>query len=216
MAQRILEPGQIETLAQASIPRIRLPDCNDLFARRAARIRKLSAGASISDYLQFLAVLVDAQQAASANLSTPIPTAAQIEESGRHGMPPIPALGEARPLQWQETLEYLCAALAAPAGFPAGVSENISKLRRAGCAWIEEQAASILAARYDAVDASVAPIVMAALQVHWTALAGQFIAAKVKALDVPGLCPLCGTLPVASMVRAQSPYQGYRYLHCAL
>ena len=32
----------------------------------------------------------------------------------------------------------------------------------------------------------------------------------------PGLCPLCGTLPVASLVCAQSPYQGYRYLHCAL
>jgi FdhE protein len=52
--------------------------------------------------------------------------------------------------------------------------------------------------------------------VHWVGLAAQFAAAAVKALDVPGVCPLCGTLPVASIVCAQSPYQGYRYLHCAL
>jgi FdhE protein len=57
---------------------------------------------------------------------------------------------------------------------------------------------------------------MAALQVHWVALAARFVAREVKALDVPGVCPLCGTLPVASMVCALPPYQGYRYLHCAL
>jgi FdhE protein len=119
------------------------------------------------------------------------------------------------PQQWRDTLEFLCAALAAHAEFPAGVGENIAKIR-ATSAWIEEQAMAILEAQNDAIDASVAPIVMAALQVHWVALAGHFVADEVKALDVPGLCPLCGTLPVASMVCAQSPYQGYRYLHCAL
>src|SRR5271170_3947005 len=118
MAQRILEPGQIETLAQATIRRIRLPDRDRLFARRAARIRKLQHGAAISDYLQFLAVLVDAQQAALANLSAPVPTAAQIEKSGEHGMPPIHAPTWARPRQWRETLEYLCEALGAHTGFP--------------------------------------------------------------------------------------------------
>jgi FdhE protein len=64
--------------------------------------------------------------------------------------------------------------------------------------------------------AAAAPVIMAALQVHWAALAASFTAEAVRALDVPGLCPLCGSLPVASVVYAQSPYQGYRYLHCAL
>jgi FdhE protein len=216
MAQRILEPGQIETLAQRSIPRVRLPDRDAVFARRAARLRKLSLDASIGDYLRFLAMLVDAQQAALARLSVPPPDKAYIEKSGEHGMPPIHASTWARPQQWRETLEFLCAALAAQSGFPPGVSENISRIRRAASTWIESQAVPILEARNDAVDASVAPIIMAALQVHWVALAGHFAADQVKALDVPGLCPLCGTLPVASLVCAQSPYQGYRYLHCAL
>jgi FdhE protein len=217
MAQRILEPGQIETLARASIPRVRLPDRDTLFAQRAARLRKLSPGASIGDYLNFLAVLVDAQHAALARLTVPPPDKAHVEKSVEHGMPPIQASASAGSQQWRETLEFLCAALAARSGFPPGVRENISRIRRAAAAWIESQAIPILEARNeDAIDASVAPIIMAALQVHWVALAGHFVADQVKALDVPGLCPLCGTLPVASVVCAQSPYQGYRYLHCAL
>ncbi len=216
MAQRILEPGQIESLARASIPRIRLPDRDQVFARRAARIRKLSRGAAIDDYLQFLAALVDAQHAALAHLTAAMPTAAQIETSISHGKPPIHASTWPRPQQWRETLEFLCAALTAQAGFPTGVSENISRLQSASSAWIEDQAASILDAKNDAVDAAVAPVIMAALQVHWAALASRFSADEVRPLDVPGLCPLCGTLPVASVVCAHPPYQGYRYLHCAL
>jgi FdhE protein len=216
MAQRILEPGQIETLATGSIPRVRLPNREFVFARRAARLRKLAAGSALGDYLQFLAALVDAQHPALAHLAVPMPAAPHVERSGEHGMPPIHAATWPRASQWRETLEFLCAALAARTGFPAGVSDSIATIRRATPAWIEAQATSILEARNDAIDISVATVVMAALQVHWVALAAHFVADEVKALDVPGVCPLCGSLPVASMVCAQSPYQGYRYLHCAL
>jgi FdhE protein len=216
MAQRILEPGQIETLGKASIPRIRLADRGTVFARRAARLRKLAAGSSLGGYLQFLAVLVDAQQAALAQVSARMPAAAHVDRSAEHGMPPIPAATRPRPPQWRETLEFLCAALAPQAGFPAGVSDSVSALRRAAPAWIEAQANAILEMSNDAVDISAAPLVMAALQVHWVAAAAGFTADMVRPLDVPGVCPLCGTLPVASMVCALPPYQGYRYLHCAL
>ena len=216
MAQRILEPGQIETLAERSIPRIRLPDPALVFARRAARLRQLADGSALGDYLQFLAALVDAQHAALAHLSVLPPEKTHIERSDEHGMPPIQASTWPRAQQWRETLESLCAALASQSGFPSGVSEAISMIRGATSAWIEAQATSILDARNDAIDARVAPVIMAALQVHWVALSLHFAADKVKALDVPGVCPLCGTLPVASVVYAQSPYQGYRYLHCAL
>jgi FdhE protein len=216
MAQRILEPGQIETLAQASIPRIRLPDRALVFARRAARLRQLAGGSALGDYLEFLAALVDAQHAALAHLTMPPPEKAHIERSAEHGMPPIHPSAWPRAHAWRETLESLCTALAAQSGFPSGVSEGISRIRRATSAWIETQATAILEAQNDAIDAQVAPLIMAALQAHWVALAGHFVVEEVKALDVQGVCPLCGTLPVASVVYAQSPYQGYRYLHCAL
>ena len=216
MAQRILEPGQIETLAQASIPRIRLPDRTLLFARRAERLRQLAAGSSLADYLGFLAKLVEAQHAALAHLSVPLSGQAYIERSRQHGMPPLHAATWPRTPQWRETLEFLCAALASQSGFPAGVSEAICMLRQATPAWIEAQATSILDANNEAIDVRVAPLVSAALQVQWVALTRHFVVGEVKALDIPGVCPLCGTLPVASMVYAHSPYQGYRYLHCAL
>jgi FdhE protein len=216
MAQRILEPGEIETLAERSIPRIRLPDRAFVFSRRAARLRKLAAGAVLEDYLQFLAALVEAQHVELAHLSVGLPAPAQMERSGEHGMPPIHASIWLQAQPWRETLESLCAALGAQSGFPAGLSESIATIRSATSAWIETQATYLLDAGNDAVDVHVAPLVMAALQVHGAALAACFVADQVKALDIPGVCPLCGTLPVASIVCATSPYQGYRYLHCAL
>jgi FdhE protein len=216
MAQRILEPGQIETLVRASIPRIRLPDRASVFARRAARLRDLAPDAAIGDYLRFLAVLVGAQHAALAELAMSPPAPAEIARALEYGMPPIHPSTWARPAKWRDTLETLCAAIAAQAGFPAGVSDSISTLRGAEPAWIEAQATSILQAQNDSIDVRVAPLLMAALQVYWVALSSGFLAEEVRILETPGLCPLCGTLPVASLVCAQSPYQGYRYLHCAL
>jgi FdhE protein len=57
---------------------------------------------------------------------------------------------------------------------------------------------------------------MAALQVHWTALASRLSRDDIRGIDIPGVCPTCGTLPVASIVRSDSRSQGLRYLHCAL
>jgi FdhE protein len=57
---------------------------------------------------------------------------------------------------------------------------------------------------------------MAALQVAWTALASRLGADDVAELEGAGVCPTCGTLPVASVVRTDPQAYGYRYLHCAL
>jgi FdhE protein len=214
MVQRVLEPGQIETLASRSIPRVRLPERSSMFAKRAARLRQLSVGASLGDYMQFLAVLVDAQQAALLKLTPALPTEAEVALSGEHGMPPIQASDWVARQPWRETLEFLCAELAAHSNFPAGVGQSIAVIRQATPAWLEAQAISILDPQSNAIDASAALFIMAALQVHGAALAAGFVADKVNALDIPGICPLCGTLPVASMVCVQPPYSGYRYLHC--
>ena len=57
---------------------------------------------------------------------------------------------------------------------------------------------------------------MAALQVAWTDLASRVTPTDVPYLDQPGLCPVCGTHPVASVVRVGGQYQGYRFLQCGL
>jgi FdhE protein len=218
MAQRILEPGEIETLAQRSIPRVRLPVRAAVFARRASRFRHLGSGSSagLGDYLRFLAVLVDAQHSLLADLSVTVPTPAHLKASTAHGMPPIQPAAWARSDTWFDTLQRMSDALDSHPEFPAGVGEAVSRLRGAPRQWIEAQADALLQCGDQAIDGAVAPLVMAALQVNWAALAASFTSGEVRALDVPGLCPLCGSQPVASVVYAQSPYQGYRYLHCAL
>jgi FdhE protein len=216
MAQRILEPGEIEALAQRSIPRVRLPARASVFARRAARLRQLSVSAGIGDYLRFLAVLVEAQHAALAGLSVSIPAPGHLQMSAEHGMPPVQPTAWPRTDAWFDTLDTLCGALGAHPEFPAQVSETILRIQRAPRDWALGQADALLKSGDEVIDAATAPVVMGALQVHGAATSASFTADRVAPLDMPGLCPLCGSQPVASMVYAQSPFQGYRYLHCAL
>jgi FdhE protein len=212
MTQRILEPGQIETLAARSIPRVRLPDRTRVFLDRAARLRMLAQDHAIGGYLELVARLCDAQQTALAKHAPAPPEAATIERAEAHGMPPLLASGP-RDAAWRALLTELVDALAPHA---APVGELAQRLRAATPEWLEAQADAVLAERADLVDLAAAPFVMAALQVHWTARTAAFSAERFLAIDTPGVCPLCGSLPVASIVHAHSPYQGYRYLHCSL
>lgn len=214
--QRILQPGQIEAFAQRAIPRIRLPDRSTVFAARARRLHQLSEGHTIGDYLRLMAALAAAQQTALANLEVAKPNPRQIEQARTHRMPLVHAAGWPRADRWRDVLAQLCDAVSGLPGFPASVSEVCTRLRRSPPDEIEAQADALLAMRTTGIDGAAAPFVMAALQVYWVDLASRFAVDEVAELDVPGVCPMCGTLPIASVVRIDKAYQGYRYLHCAL
>lgn len=216
MNQRILERGQIETLASRSIPRVRIPQRSRLFAERAARLRALAQASPIADYLRLCAVVADGQHAALHGFVATAPSAAELALANEYRMPPLAPASWPRAAQWREALATICAAVVAETGFPAEVARLAARVRDASGDELEAQADALLGLRDGAVDAAAAPFVMAALQVNWAALSSGFAADEVQALDVPGVCPLCGSLPVASLVRAQRPYLGYRYLHCAL
>jgi FdhE protein len=68
-------------------------------------------------------------------------------------------------------------------------------------------------------DGALLPYVGAALQVVWTALAAR-LGSSIGAIDVPGVCPCCGYLPQASVVKTVSAgdqsVANLRYLHCAM
>jgi FdhE protein len=218
--RRILEPGQIEAFAEGAIPRLRLPDRTRLFAARAQRLRELGAsgapGQAIGDYLRLMAAVAEAQQVALRTFEAPLPTAAQIAQSHTHGMPLIHASGWPRAREWRDLVAQLCGSVAAAREVPPGAREACERLRALPPQQLEAQADALLAARADAIEVAAAPFLMAALQVYWVALASRLAPDNVAELEVPGLCPMCGTLPVASIVRADEHSQGYRYLHCAL
>jgi FdhE protein len=218
--RRILEPGQIEAFAEGAIPRLRLPDRTRLFAARAQRLRQLGGagapGHAIGDYLRLMAAVADAQQVALMTFAAPLPTATQIAQSHTHGMPLIHAGGWPREREWRDLVAQLCGSVAAAREAPPGAREACERLRALPPQQLEAQADALLAARADAIEVAAAPFLMAALQVYWVALASRLTPGDVAEVEVPGLCPMCGTLPVASVVRADEHSQGYRYLHCAL
>ncbi len=214
--QRILEPGQIESLDRTSIPRLRMPQRAEVFSARAARLRQLAEGHPLGDYLRLMAALVDAQQHVLDNFQAERPSAESIEQAQQHCMPLVPATGGYDAGRWQPLLPPLLDAVAAQPDLPAPVRGVLDRIRAADPATLEAGAQALLAGHGKGVDAASAPFLMAALQVLWTGVASTFDAGEVPMLDVPNVCPVCGTLPVASVVRIGGAHEGYRYLACGL
>jgi FdhE protein len=223
--QRVLDPAQIEAFAQRTIPRTRLPDPAHLFSDRARRLRQLAAASSVADYLKLMAALCDAQQEALASCAADSepeldgPALERIAQAERHGLPLLPANGWPRHPRWRSLLRALCARIAAAGDFPAPVAAVCRRLADPDAPQSEAQAARLLSGATDGIDAESAPFIMAALQVYWVDLARGLKRPhppQHAAGSAAVVCPLCGSLPVASVVRADKEFSGYRYLHCAL
>jgi FdhE protein len=218
--QRILEPGQIEAFGQRAIPRLRLPDRVHVFSRRAERLRELAShdaiGHTIADYLRLMATVADTQQAALGTFEAKLPSAKHIAHAREHGMPPVHAAALAREKHWRDVLMQLCSAVTRHSDLPERVHTVCERLSRLPPERMEREADALLSAGSDPVDAASAPLLMAALQVYWVDLASRLAIEDVVTIDVPVVCPACGTWPVASVVRTEPGSQGFRYLHCAL
>jgi FdhE protein len=199
---------------------LRLPDRARVFSTRAARLCHQSEsgaiGHAIGDYLRLMAHLADAQQAALANTEPTLPNADQIAHARTFHMPLVSVGNWPREEHWRQSLFSICDALTALPDLSTQVRAVCDRLRSLEPAQLDSQANDLLAARFTTVDPASAPFVMAALQVHWTALASRLSRDDIRGIDIPGVCPTCGTLPVASIVRSDSRSQGLRYLHCAL
>lgn len=189
--QRILDPEQIEALAERSIARVRLPDPTTLFTRRARRLRALSENHSLGPYLRLMAAIAEQQQ---------IHLDAQRKVQ----------------VAWRSILQALCASVAKLEGFPSGVESVCERLAGTSEKELESQADALITARTSQVDTQAAPFVMAALQVYWAAKASALQVGDITQLDVPTVCPVCASLPVSSLVRSDKHSPGYRYLQCGL
>ena len=214
--QRILDPGQIESIDHSAIPRLRMPERATLFSTRAARLRQLAGASPIGGYIRLMAALADAQQQTLAPISATLPSAESISLAQQHSMPLIPALDGERNPQWRAVLYELLDRVEGAGLVNPQLAKLLDRLRLMAPAELDAQADAVLALRFAEVDPATAPFLMAALQVVWTDLASRVSPADVPYLDQPGLCPVCGTHPVASVVRVGGQYQGYRFLQCGL
>lgn len=217
--QRILPRGEIEALDHNTIPRIQLPARESVFATRAARLRQLAVDSPVADYLLLMARLVDAQQNALRGCNAPPASEDRIALAQAHGMPPLQAVGWPRDPLWRDILRQLVDEVAGGQDLPAEALEVCAALRRAldeDTESLEDLAEAVLSEQHRGVDGAAAPFVMAALQVYWTDLASRFDEKQLPVASPFGVCPVCASLPVASVVRVGGQFEGYRYLCCSL
>jgi FdhE protein len=224
VVQRLLSPGEIESLDHNSIPRLLLPQPGSLFTERAARLRQLAQGGvpgipaqeSIHGYLLLMAAVADAQAAVSAQAALPpLPDAHTIDTALAHNMPPLPVSGQ-RPAGWRAVYTQLLDKLDAAASAQPQLAAVLAELRALGEAELEGCADAVLAQFGEGINPLHAPFVAAALQVLWTKHASQLDPVRVQPPVTGTLCPVCGSHPVASVIRIGGQSQGYRYLHCGI
>ena len=208
------QPIEFHPSAQ-DVAKVLLPTPSALFADRAARFAVLADGHSLGDWLRFLGQLTAAQHTASLSLSgLQAPDAATLERARVHGMPPLTASALPRPPVWRDVLRQLVLAVAPIA--PQVARPVLDALLGADDARLEELADALLAGVPQTEDAGALCFVAAALQVVFTALASQLDVRQLKGVDAHGVCPVCGSLAVCSIVRTAPTVNNLRYLHCAL
>lgn len=210
MATPIITDGSMERVASA--PRVVLPDPATLFAERASRFLQVAAGHPMADYLALMGALAQAQHAViGRRAALPLPAEA-LERSRDYGMPPMTALSHARAPIWRDDLDDLAAHLQKT---PAAAA-MLTALRALDAPAREALADRVLAGTTLDADAAAVPLVGAALQVYFARAAATLDAELLKNSDVPTVCPVCATRPVASVVRLGGERNNLRYLCCAL
>jgi FdhE protein len=211
---RILEPGQLET-PLGEIRFLFLPE-RDLFARRAERLRFLSNGHPLGDYLAFLAQLADVQQDALNQF--PAQSQPDPNEQARcreRGTPLLDARSWIRNPAWRAGLTTILRQMKVYT-LPAAAQEAVAALMQASEAELEGRADGIVAGALADISPRELPFLSAALQVYWVQMASSLKEDAFTRLEQGGLCPVCGSYPSAGIVRSNGAEQGLRYLSCSL
>lgn len=223
---RVMSPEEITARAGGATPFLLWPERHTLFAERAMRLRQLAPGHAMQDFLRFGASLAEAQQTQLlACPALPLPDAAALDRAALRGQPPLPATDWPRDPAWHGVLQGLLDSLRPQV--PAGpVREALERLAGADEVFLERQADALLHGVSAGLDLACAPLVAAALQVTWTQLllsvheaqrhAGQPVGQVLGRPDEAGLCPACGSPPVAAIARHGGEATGQRYLQCSL
>lgn len=217
---RVMSAEEIAARSGGEVRRLVFPQRGSVYAERAMRLRQLAAGHAMGDYLVFISMLAQAQQAALDELARgsgwAVPDAQAIDRALRDGRPPLAASDWPRDERWhREVLQHIVAELQRSVG-PGPVADMLDRLAAADDVHLERQADALLTGVMAGLDLASAPVVAAALQVMWTHLACQLGEAPLGLLDDAGVCPCCGSRPVASITRSSGESTGQRFLHCSL
>ncbi|HZC67148.1 MAG TPA: formate dehydrogenase accessory protein FdhE [Nitrospirales bacterium] len=210
----VIQPGTIEA-PPGEIPFLLLPDRN-AFQARAARLSALADGHALADYLRFLAALARAQhESMSLFRHVLLPETQELERCREHGLPPLGTRGWDRDPVWREVLRCILAELEGGA-LPEATRATVARLKDTDDASFERLAETLLAGdNHEKLDRAAIPFIGAALQAYWLHLVTTLGAGAFGRLEVPHLCPACGSAPMVSVVSIGADH-GLRYLTCSL
>ncbi|EKM0528522.1 formate dehydrogenase accessory protein FdhE [Cronobacter turicensis] len=217
MSIRIIPQDQLEKSDKRTaevIPPLLFPRLKNLYNRRAARLRELAENNPLGDFLRFAALIAHAQEVVLYDHPLEMDLTARIKEAAEQGKPPLDIHVLPRDGHWQKLLQSLIAELKPEMSGPAlAVIENLEK---ASAQELETMASALFSADFSAVSSDKAPFTWAALSLYWAQMA-SLIPGKARAEygEARQFCPVCGSIPVSSMVHIGSK-QGLRYLHCNL
>jgi len=219
-----MQPEEILAQGTREIPFLQVPDLRTIFAERSMRLRQRAAQSSMEAFLRFLAVLAQAQHDAAQSYpllrSIDAADAARLQQTA--GVPFVATEWYREPV-WRVTLRELAERCAPQA--PSALRTAIARLHASDDAWIEAQADLILSGSQRGLDLALAPLVGAALQLHWAVLLAQWEQAAraqpalrmaIGRTLLEGHCPACASPPTASITLAVGSSAGHRYLHCSL
>jgi FdhE protein len=210
----VIQPGTIEA-PPGEIPFLLLPERN-AFQTRATRLSALAESHALADYLRFLAALARAQhEAMSLFRQVLLPQAQELARCREHGMPPLGTRGWNRDPMWREALRCILMELEAGA-LPEASRATIARLKDTDNASLERVAEMLLADNDEQLDRGAIPFIGAALQAYWLHLVTTLGAGAFGRLEIPHLCPACGSAPMVSVVGTGAGDHGLRYLTCPL
>ncbi len=214
MSSEIIQDGSVAGQIP-DIPAFR-PVPADVFAERGQRLQALASGHTLEPYLRFAASLALAQAGVLQSFpDLPLPDEHTLAHCREHHLPVLSVDGHRRDPAWRHGLTELCTRLASDV-LPAQALDVLKGIRSAGQDELEAAAAGLLAGAYAELDPGEAPFIAAALQVYWAKMALQLGGRATANPAQIGLCPVCGSHPVASVVRIGGAQQGLRYLVCSL
>lgn len=217
MSIRIIPQDQLEKSEKnpaETIPPLLFPRLKNLYSRRAARLRDLAAKNPLGDYLRFAAVIAQAQEIVLYDHPLQMNLHARLVQSNQAAKPPLDIHTLPRDTHWHRLLHSLIAELKPEmSGQALAVLENLEK---ASATELETMASALFAGEYAQVSSDKAPFIWAALSIYWAQMAA-LIPGKAQAEmgNQRQFCPVCNSMPVASMVHMGS-HEGARYLHCNL
>lgn len=210
MSIKILSESEIKQVANSyQAPAVLFANPKNLYQRRAKRLRDLAQNHPLSDYLLFAADIVESQL--STLEKNPLPPQ-QFEQL--NAIEPLNAKTFKRDSIWREYLTEILDEIKPKAN--AQIAATIEFLEKASSAELEEMANKLLAQEFNLVSSDKAVFIWAALSLYWLQAAQQIPHnSQVENTENLHYCPVCGSLPVASIVQIGTS-QGLRYLHCNL